>query len=47
MKQVVKLGEVDYFGQEAIAYREMYPNNVWKFVIVIKETQDRFVLMTY
>lgn len=40
-----RLGDLDFFGQFAIAFREVYANGDWKFVIV--SNNNRFVLITY
>lgn len=45
MIERVKLGKVDYFGKNAIAYREIYPKNVWMFVLEVNG--DRIELITY
>lgn len=47
MIERIKLGEVDYFGEEAEAYREIYPHNVWRFVIIIKKTKEKKILASY
>ncbi len=40
-----KIGKIDFFGQSAIAFREIYTNGEWKFVIVANS--KRIVLITY
>ncbi|MGD9678769.1 MAG: hypothetical protein AB7V16_10555 [Vulcanibacillus sp.] len=40
-----KIGEIDFFGQSAVAYREVYANGDWKFVVVTNSR--RIVLITY
>ncbi len=40
-----KIGEIDFFGQSAIAFREIYTNGDWKFVVVTNS--KRIVLITY
>ncbi|WP_176717293.1 hypothetical protein [Vulcanibacillus modesticaldus] len=40
-----KLGEIDFFGQVATVFREIYANGEWKFVIVTEG--KRIVMMTY
>lgn len=44
MLQKVFLGETDYLGEKAKAYREVYPDR-WHFVI--ETPTKRFLLMTY
>jgi len=44
VKEVV-LGQVDYFGEQATAVREVYPE-CWKFVLVTPSL-GRVVLATY
>ena len=41
-----KIGEIDFFGQSAVAYREVYANGDWKFVVVTNNSK-RIVLITY
>lgn len=41
----VKLGEVDFFGQHAIVFREIHANGVWKLVLMIENR--RIVMMSY
>lgn len=40
-----EIGEVDFFGKTAIALREIYTNNVWKFVLIVENR--RIVMMLY
>lgn len=39
------LGEVEYYGKLGKAFREVYSNNCWKFVVIIEGV--RHVLITY
>lgn len=41
----VELGNVDFFGEMAIAFREVYNNGDWKFVL--ETDNERIVMMTY
>lgn len=44
MLQRVFLGVVDYFGQQAKAYREVYPDR-WEFIIETPE--GKYSLLSY
>lgn len=41
----IKLGEVEFYGQIATVFREIYNNGDWKFVIVLNN--ERIVMLTY
>jgi|GEM_PF-6409563 len=40
-----QLGNVDFFGEAAIAFREIHITGEWKFVLVVNN--QRIVLITY
>lgn len=40
-----KIGDLDFFGQFATAFREIYANGDWKFVIITND--KRLVIITY
>jgi len=44
IKEVI-LGQVDYFGEQATAIREVYPDR-WQFVLMTP-SKGRLVLATY
>lgn len=41
----MELGKVDFFGQQATVYREIYTSGIWKFVVITNN--NRIVLMSY
>lgn len=43
--KVVRLGEIDFYGQKATAFREMYADGIWKLVLLLNN--ERIVIMSY
>lgn len=41
----IKLGEVEFNGEIATAFREVYDNGEWKFVLMLNN--QRIVVMSY
>lgn len=43
--RAIKLGEVEFNGEIATAFREIYETGEWKFVLILNN--QRIVVMSY
>ncbi len=43
--ETIQLGEIDFYGEMATAFREIHEDGEWKFVIMVDN--ERIVLLSY